>query len=131
MWYSKVQKMLKFTFNALIQQQIFHTATVRPKRSGPIILYNTPLRSYCSWALVFYFNTLVLPGVHVLSHFDPKERLMLKELTQKLLTLKWWKWSVRQMKVDKIFSLPLKILNADLLKIYQERKMTRNKTFNL
>ena len=55
------KKMLKFTFNALIQQQyllwlrplhtaekhcpttMFHTATVRPKRSGPSILYNTPL----------------------------------------------------------------------------------------
>ncbi len=24
---------------------IFHTATVMPKRSGPIILYNTPLKS--------------------------------------------------------------------------------------
>ncbi len=38
--------MLKFTFNALIQQHcptMFHTATVRPKRSGPSILYNTPL----------------------------------------------------------------------------------------
>ena len=45
------QKMLKFTFNALIQQHIaerhrptmFHTATVSPRRSGPKILYNTPL----------------------------------------------------------------------------------------
>ncbi len=57
--------MLKFTFNALIQQQLgqslqksvlrplhtaekhrptmFHTATVKPTRSGPSILYNTPL----------------------------------------------------------------------------------------
>ncbi len=59
-WYSKAQKMLKFTFNALIPQQyllwlrplhtaekqrptMFHTATVRPKWSGPSILYNTPL----------------------------------------------------------------------------------------
>ncbi len=39
--------MLEFTFNAQIQQQhtaiMFHTATVRPKRSSPRILYNTPL----------------------------------------------------------------------------------------
>ncbi len=55
--YSKAQKMLKFTFNALIQQLLlqllhtaekhhptmFHTATVRPTRSGPNILYNTSL----------------------------------------------------------------------------------------
>ena len=26
------------------------------------------LRSYCRWALLFYFNVLVLPRVHVLSH---------------------------------------------------------------
>ena len=48
--YSKAQKMLKFTPNALIQQQLvhrptmFHTATVRPTRSGPSILYNTSLK---------------------------------------------------------------------------------------
>ncbi len=62
--YSKAQKMLKFTFNALIQQLLLqllqkyllwlrplHTAkkhhptmfTVRHKRSGPNILYNTSL----------------------------------------------------------------------------------------
>ncbi len=39
--------MLEFTFYALIQQTIsptmFHTATVRPTRSDPDILYNTPL----------------------------------------------------------------------------------------
>ena len=61
--------MLEFTFNALIQQQegqslqksvyllwlrplhtaekhrptMFHTATVKPTKSGPSILYNTPL----------------------------------------------------------------------------------------
>ncbi len=52
--------MLKFTFNALIQQKwlrplhtaekhhptMFHTATVRPTRSGPNILYNTSLSKY-------------------------------------------------------------------------------------
>ncbi len=55
--YSKAQKMLKFTFNAMIHQLLlqllqksvqwyltmFHTATVRPTRSGPDILYNTSL----------------------------------------------------------------------------------------
>ncbi len=46
--YSKAQKMLKCSFNALIQwllhhPTMFHTATVRPKRSGPSILYNTSL----------------------------------------------------------------------------------------
>ncbi len=73
--YSKAQKILKFTFNALIQQLLpqllqksvqwyliiwfsdrihtaekhhptmFHTATVRPTRSGPNILYNTSLKT--------------------------------------------------------------------------------------
>ncbi len=54
--------MLKFTFNALIQQLLllwlrplhtaekhhptmFHTATVRPTRSGPNLLYNTSLKA--------------------------------------------------------------------------------------
>ncbi len=55
--YSKAQKMLKFAFNALIQQlwlralhtaekhhpTMFRKATVRPKRSSPYILYNTSL----------------------------------------------------------------------------------------
>ncbi len=47
--------MLKFTFNALIQQLLLQkhhptmlrTATVRPKRSGPNILYNTSLTQAC------------------------------------------------------------------------------------
>ena len=47
--YSKAQKMLKFTFNALTQQlkhcpTMFYTATVRSTRSGPSILYDTSLR---------------------------------------------------------------------------------------
>ncbi len=44
--------MLTFTFSALIQQHtaekhrptMFHKATVGPKRLGPIILYDTPLK---------------------------------------------------------------------------------------
>ncbi len=51
--YRKAQKMLKCTFNALIQQHtaekdrptLFRTATVRPKRWGPNILYNTSLNT--------------------------------------------------------------------------------------
>ncbi len=62
--------MIKFTFNAMIQQPspiapeigvvwlrplhtakkhcptMFDTATVRPKKLGPIILYNTPLSCF-------------------------------------------------------------------------------------
>ncbi len=37
-WYSKAQKMVKFTFYAMV-----HKTTVKPTRSGPSILYNTPL----------------------------------------------------------------------------------------
>ncbi len=67
--------MLKFMFNALIQQQrplhtaerhrptMFHTATVRPKRSGPIILYNTPLIQPFSM-----FETRVHRGLQMARH---------------------------------------------------------------
>ena len=34
---------LKKCSNLHLMPTMFHTATVRPERSGPIILYNTPL----------------------------------------------------------------------------------------
>ena len=37
---------------------MFHTATVRPKRSGPIILYNTPLTTYDNWYEVYALNKI-------------------------------------------------------------------------
>ena len=44
-WYSKAQKMLKFTFYAMVHcPAMFHKATVKPTRPGPSILYNTPLK---------------------------------------------------------------------------------------
>ncbi len=49
-----MQKMLKITFNTLIQRHtakkhcptMFYTATVNPTRSVPSILHNTSLRIY-------------------------------------------------------------------------------------
>ncbi len=52
---SDIVRRKKFTFYAVVQQQrplhtaekhrptMFHKATVKPTRSGPSILYNTPL----------------------------------------------------------------------------------------
>ncbi len=64
--------MLKFAYNALIQQNncsdcsrnrhtkhrptMFYTATVRPRRWGPRILYNTPLRKGSLTLLTNMFN---------------------------------------------------------------------------
>ncbi len=64
--------MLKFTFNALIQQlrplhtaekhhpTMSHTATVRHKRSGPRILYNTSLNELLHPPVINSIKTITL-----------------------------------------------------------------------
>ena len=141
--------MLKFTFNALIQQQLrplhtaekhrptmFHTATVRPRRSGPRILYNTPLRYQRNGTVLYLHLCGTNTTTRELWHQNGKIKLCRTPLTAVLpypgygnfiqfwyflfLQHFWYLWNFRQVWEGRKISKKLKSLK--MLKIPKKWK---------
>ncbi len=48
------------------RRTMFHTTAVRPKRSGPSILYNTPLKTHFATMKVFYFSHFICKFLYLI-----------------------------------------------------------------